>query len=204
MVDRTFVCCVLCLDIAEYSRHNIAEQIQLKEWLVSALSGSLSDDTVVRDSGGGVVVTFLADPEHALWSGSRVRNAFQARRTSVECEPGIRGGISLGPARLVKDLNGMPSIVGDAVTAAQRITTVAEPGQLLVSRTYKDVMLRLSQEYAKLFSSQGVKVDGDRIYAVDADALDLLPKPGPMSARPDKPKSGWATALAARVRSLFR
>ncbi|MDP1634075.1 MAG: PEGA domain-containing protein, partial [Gallionellaceae bacterium] len=60
---------------------------------------------------------------------------------------------------LVKDINGQPNIVGDGINVAQRVMGFADPGQILVSRSYYDAVSRLSQEYAGMFHYQGSRTD---------------------------------------------
>jgi hypothetical protein len=71
----------------------------------------------------------------------------------------VRMGINLGPVRLVKDINGQPNIVGDGINVAQRVMGFAEPGQILVSRSYYEAASRLSQEYAGMFHFEGSRTD---------------------------------------------
>ena len=71
----------------------------------------------------------------------------------------LRIGINLGPVKLVNDVNGHPSMIGDGINAAQRIMGFAEPGQIVVSRSYHDVVSRLSENYATLFSHGGARTD---------------------------------------------
>jgi hypothetical protein len=68
-------------------------------------------------------------------------------------------GINLGPVKLVKDINGHPNIIGDGINVAQRIMSFARPGQIVVSRSYYDVVSNLASEYAKLFSYEGSRTD---------------------------------------------
>jgi class 3 adenylate cyclase len=53
--------------------------------------------------------------------------------------------------RLVKSIVGRPIIVGSGINMAQSIMRFAEPGQILVSRSFYAVMVRLSDDYAKEF-----------------------------------------------------
>jgi DNA-binding LytR/AlgR family response regulator len=71
----------------------------------------------------------------------------------------LRIGINLGPVKLVNDVNGHASMLGDGINAAQRIMGFAEPGQIAVSRSYFDVVARLSEVYATLFRHQGARTD---------------------------------------------
>ena len=63
----------------------------------------------------------------------------------------LRMGINLGPVRLVKDINGQYNLLGDGVNVGERVMSFAEPGQIMASRSYVDVVAHLSQEYGQLF-----------------------------------------------------
>jgi hypothetical protein len=98
----------------------------------------------------------------------------------------IRVGVNLGPVRLVKDINGQPNIIGDGINVAQRVMSFAEPGQILVSRSYYDVMARLSEDYGKLFHYEGAKTDKHvrehEVYAISSAPSNLrrtIPVPAP-------------------------
>jgi class 3 adenylate cyclase len=161
--NRTFICSVLFLDIVEYSQRSVAEQIRLKEQfnavLTDAISGVATDDRIILDTGDGAAVSFLGDPEDAMFAGLSLRDAAAGQDSSVGPRLQIRVGINLGPVRLVKDINGQPNIIGDGINVAQRVMNFAEPGQILVSRSYYDVMVRLSEDYAQLFHYEGAKTD---------------------------------------------
>jgi hypothetical protein len=65
----------------------------------------------------------------------------------------------------------------------------AEPGQILVSRSYYDVMARLSEDYAKLFHYEGAKTDKHvrehEVYAISSAPGSLkrtIPVPAPRQA----------------------
>ena len=161
--NRTFICSVLFLDIVEYSQRSVAEQIALKERfnqvLTDAITGVPTDDRIILDTGDGAAVSFLGDPEDTLFAGMSLRDAVSGQDTTSGPRLQIRVGVNLGPVRLVKDINGNPNIIGDGINVAQRIMSFAEPGQILVSRSYYDVMARLSEDYAKLFHYKGAMTD---------------------------------------------
>jgi hypothetical protein len=71
----------------------------------------------------------------------------------------VRLGINLGPVRLVKDLNGQMNIIGDGINVAQRVMSFAAPGQLLVSRSFYEVVSCLSRDYANMFRHEGARTD---------------------------------------------
>src|SRR6266436_2705656 len=190
--NRTFICSVLFLDIVEYSARSVAEQIRLKERfnavLMEAITGVATDDRIILDTGDGAAVSFLGDPEDALFAGMSLRDSVAAQRELTGGGPllQIRVGVNLGPVRLVKDINGQPNIIGDGINVAQRVMSFAEPGQILVSRSYYDVMARLSEDYAKLFHYEGAKTDKHvrehEVYAISSAPSNLrrtVPVPAP-------------------------
>jgi len=188
--NRTFICSVLFLDIVEYSQRSVAEQIALKERfnavLTEAIVGVPTDDRIILDTGDGAAVSFLGDPEDTLFAGMSLRDAVGGQDTTTGPRLQIRVGVNLGPVRLVKDINGQPNIIGDGINVAQRVMSFAEPGQILVSRSYYDVMARLSEDYAKLFHYEGAKTDKHvrehEVYAISSAPGSLkrtVPVPAP-------------------------
>jgi hypothetical protein len=188
--NRTFICSVLFLDIVEYSQRSVAEQIALKERfnkvLTEAITGVPTDDRIILDTGDGAAVSFLGDPEDTLFAGMSLRESVAGQDATTGPRLQIRVGVNLGPVRLVKDINGNPNIIGDGINVAQRIMSFAEPGQILVSRSYYDVMARLSEDYAKLFHYEGAKTDKHvrehEVYAIGSNSAGLrrtVPVPAP-------------------------
>ena len=76
---RTLVCSVLFLDIVEYSKKPVAEQLQLKQAFNAALGRALEEvaprDRIILDTGDGAAITFLGDPEDALFAAISMRDA---------------------------------------------------------------------------------------------------------------------------------
>ena len=152
---RTLVCSVLFLDIVEYSKKPVSDQLQLKQEFNRLLSKALDQvparDRIILDTGDGAAVTFMGDPEDALFSSMAVRDSAGAIA--------VRLGVNLGPVRLVKDLNGQMNIIGDGINVAQRVMSFSQPGQLLVSRSFYEVVSCLSRDYANLFHHEGARTD---------------------------------------------
>jgi class 3 adenylate cyclase len=163
---RTLVCSVLFLDIADYSQKPVAEQLQLKQAFNQALAVALEHvaprDRIILDTGDGAAITFMGDPEDALFAAMAMRDL----ATMVP----VRLGVNLGPVRLVKDLNAQMNIIGDGINVAQRVMSFARPGQLLVSRSFYEVVSCLSRDYATLFRHEGSRTDkhvrAHEVYAV--------------------------------------
>ena len=151
---RTLVCSVLFLDIAGYSKRSVVDQVRLKQTFNAVLAAALEQvearERVVVDTGDGAAMTFI-DPESALYVALAILDNVG--------ELQLRMGINLGPVSLMKDLNGMDNVIGDGINVAQRVMSFADPGQLLVSRAFYEVVSRLSHGYALLFQHEGARTD---------------------------------------------
>ena len=185
---RTLVTSVLFLDIVGYSKKSVADQMSVKQRFNEALGKAVAPikpaDRVILDTGDGAAVTFLGNPDDALFAGLVLQHS-----TDLP----VRMGINLGPVRVVRDLNGQTNIIGDGINVGQRVMSFADPGQLLVSRSFYEVVSRLSDVYGSLFEHVGERKDkhvrAHEVYSVNlsADAL-----PGFVEATWG---SDWATAV---------
>ncbi len=176
--NRTFIGSVCFVDIVGYSRQPVSEQILLKDRFTELLSESLKDvapdQRIILDTGDGAALSFLGDPEDALFVSMNMRDCLSRTAASAasamtdgagtnESAPlgdlSLRIGVNLGPVKLIRDINGQPNIVGDGINVAQRIMSFAHPGQIVVSRSYYDVVSVISDEYARLFTYEGSRTD---------------------------------------------
>jgi class 3 adenylate cyclase len=166
--NRTFICSVVFIDLVGYSKKPVTEQIRLKTSLTNNLSEAIKDipvnDRIILDTGDGAAISFLGDPEDALFvtlslREAMMREAAEAGQEDATADGATRMGINLGPVKLVKDINGHPNIIGDGINVAQRIMSFARPGQIVVSRSYYDVVSNLASDYAKLFTYEGSRTD---------------------------------------------
>ena len=178
--NRTFICSTVFVDLVEYSKKSVTEQLALKDRFTSLLAEALQgidvNERIILDTGDGAAMSFLGDPESALFVGMSLRDAFNTKDPADPAATApIRIGINLGPVKLVKDINGHPNIVGDGINVAQRIMSFADSGQILVSRSFHDVVSCLSDDYAALFRFEGSRTDkhvrDHEVYAVgDSEA----------------------------------
>lgn len=163
---RTLIASVLFLDIVEYTKRSVADQLRFKDdfnRLVSELiQGIPEGDRIIIDTGDGAALGFLADPEQVLFIAIRLRDALEAN--GHRNYPGlyVRMGINLGPVKLVADMNGRENLIGDGVNDANRVMNFASGDQILVSRSFYDVVSRLSSEHYGLFKYQGIHKDKHR------------------------------------------
>jgi class 3 adenylate cyclase len=185
---RTLVTSVLFLDIVGYSKKSVADQMSVKTRFNDALAKSLKPlahaDRVILDTGDGAAVTFLGNPEDALFSGLILQNS---------TDLAVRMGINLGPVRLVRDLNGQTNILGDGINVGQRVMSFADPGQLLVSRSFYEVVSRLSDVYEGLFEHVGERKD-KHVRAHEVYAVNVAPE-----ALAELVEATWGADWAASV-----
>ena len=195
--NRTLICSVLFIDIVEYSRKPVVEQIELKDrfnaLISEALRGVAVNDRIILDTGDGAAISFIGDPEDALFVATGLRDDIAAQAGASRAELSTRMGINLGPVRLVKDINGQPNIIGDGINVAQRVMSFARPGQVLVSRSYYEVVSRLSDRSSRLFSYEGSRTD-KHIREHEVYAVGAIPAP---QRRSEQAEEGWG---ARRVR----
>lgn len=185
---RTLVTSVLFLDIVGYSKKSVAEQMSVKKGFNDSLAKALKpipiSERVILDTGDGAAVTFLGNPEDALFAGLILQQT-----TELE----LRMGINLGPVRVVRDLNGQTNIIGDGINVGQRVMSFADPGQLLVSRSFSEVVSRLSEQYENLFTHIGERKDkhvrAHEVYSVNV----------PPEALAEFVETTWGAQWAAAV-----
>jgi Adenylate and Guanylate cyclase catalytic domain len=211
---RTFMCAVVFIDIIEYSKKPVARQLVIKQRFNAIVGKGLENvaaaDRIILDTGDGAALCFLGDPEDALFVTNAIRNDFAIETEVPELK--VRIGINLGPVKVMRDLNGNPNIVGDGINVAQRVMSFAQTNQILVSRSYFEVVSRLTQEYSQLFrfvgaredkhvrehelyevsvggSGQGAAAEAEAAAAViDDAALQQVPPPQPVQAPPAPPQ----------------
>ena len=214
--NRTFICTVVFVDLVDYTKQPVSQQVALKRRLNEMIGRSLAhvsdSDRLILDTGDGAALCFFGDPEDALFAATSLRDA-------VTADPGpagarLRIGINLGPARVVRDLNGNRNIIGDGINAAQRVMGFAAPNQILVSRSYFEVVSHISADYARLFQYAGLHRDKHirehEVYEIQVvSPLGAVPGPGETAGPADKPgpaaeiPPAWPPDLLARVASAL-
>jgi class 3 adenylate cyclase len=191
---RTFIATVVFVDIVGYSERLVPQQVELKTRLNGLIAGVLehvpAGDRMMLDTGDGAALCFLGDPEDALFAASNLR----ARTVAVGPELALRIGINLGPLRIVKDVNGQRNILGDGINVAQRVMSFAEPNQILVSRSFYEIVSRLSQEYTRLFHYLGIHRDKHvrehEVYVMTTGGTGATPAPDQAEAAAAAPPRG--------------
>jgi class 3 adenylate cyclase len=162
-LNRTFIGSVLFIDIVGYSKRTVPDQLDMKELFNALLAEAIQNvapaDRIMVDTGDGAAIAFLGDPEDALFAALSLRDAIDSGKATIG-DPGfVRMGINLGPLKMVRDINSHTNMIGDGVNDAQRVMSFAEPGQVMVSHSYYDIISRFSRDYAQLFVYEGTRHD---------------------------------------------
>lgn len=159
---RTWLSSVAFLDVVNFSERSIQEQLDIKQHLDSVLRDQLhsvgSDDYMLLDRGDGAAVCFLVEPEAAFFFALHMRDNLRLERVNRPRYE-IRVGINLGPIKIIRDANGDRAPVGEGINSAARVMDFAGPNEVLVARSFYDVIGCQSREYAELFSYLGVRAD---------------------------------------------
>ena len=145
---------------------------RLNEIIGEAVDGIAEAERIILDTGDGASICFLGDPEDALFVATAVNDA--VRKATGEARQVLRIGINLGPIKAITDVNGHPNVVGDGINVAQRIMSFAADDEILVSRSYYEVVARLKEGNEQLFTYLGPKKDKHvrehQVYALSPDA----------------------------------
>ncbi len=206
-LDRTWLCSVVFVDIVEYSVQSVALQMSWKDRLNRYLAVGIQDvaesDRVILDTGDGAAICFLGDPEAAMFCGLRLLGSLVEEEPKRDVPLRARVGINLGPVKLVRDINGNLNAIGDGINVGQRVMSFARDNQVLVSRSFYEVVSCLSDNYVHLFRYEGVRRDK---HVREHTVYELLPPgarphgPAPSAAaRPEPVASPLVTAIRERI-----
>lgn len=203
------VATVLCAEPVDLAGLPADSQTRVKEWfngrLAQALAAIAPELRVSADSGAGAAVCLLGDPEDAL------RVAARLARPGGQEAPGalrLRVGIHLGPVRVAPDVHGRTHILGGGLDTARQVMGFAQPGQVLVDRSYFDIVACLAADAAHSFLFQGVVRDpqdrAHEVFLVDAGDTSRPLAVGAPTRSQAPARQLTAAALAALDAALAR
>ncbi|GAB2578801.1 hypothetical protein GCM10027034_06900 [Ramlibacter solisilvae] len=195
---RNLLCTIMFLDLVGYSQRSVDDQVALRklfnDMLARALRGVPEDSRISIDTGDGAAICFMGDPEEALNSAMLLRDLLQQRRALT-----VRIGLHMGPVRVISDINDRVNVVGDGINVAQRVMDFARSNQVLVSRSYYDVISRITDDTAGLFQFLGQHEDKHgrmhEVYAVAAQR-------GVHTTQREGPSTGYTQTLPVKGTSL--
>ena len=155
---RNLLGTIMFLDLVGHSKRSVDDQVALKKMfndlVGKSLNGVPEESRLAIDTGDGAAICFMGDPEEALNSAMLLRDLLQTRKALA-----VRIGLHMGPVRVVSDINQRVNVVGDGINVAQRIMDFAQANQVLVSRSYYDVISRITDDSADLFQYLGQSED---------------------------------------------
>lgn len=157
---RTQVVSFLFIDLVAFSKESTASQHKIKTILIKHLTAALApipaSEYRLRDTGDGAYVAFWSTPELALYTALALARACNsvAGTTPLPLQR-LRVGLHMGTVKEVPDVEGRTNYLGDGINAAKRIQDLAEPGQMLASRSFFDAFAHLDADYSSLFSLAG-------------------------------------------------
>lgn len=191
--DPIAICAVACIDLAEYPKKPVREQMKLMErldaLLAQALAGVPVAERIVLDAGGGAAIVFPGSPEQCLAFASAL-----AARTGDELE--LRVGLNVGPVRLIRSDSGRPAFVGDCLAVGRQIAAFADVGRIVASRSFYEAIVAVSGDYARRFAFAGTRTDSSvrehQLYSLPVD----LPGAGSTATAASKRWPGRAAATA--------
>jgi hypothetical protein len=157
---RTQVVSFLFIDLVAFSKESTASQHQIKTVLIQHLGAALAPIPVseyrLRDTGDGAFVAFWSNPEFALYTALALWQACSTDSgSSALPRQRLRVGLHIGTVKETPDVEGRINYVGDGINAAKRIQDLAEPGQILASRSFFDAFDHLDADYSSLFTQCG-------------------------------------------------
>lgn len=157
---KTFICTVVFVDIVEYSKQPDSQQLAVKsrfnEMLGEVVKAVPAANRIILDTGDGAALCFLGDPEDALQAANTLRQRLDGGGPDAMA---LRIGVNLGPVKVVRDINGHANVIGDGINTAQRVMSFADPDQILVSRSFFDVVSCLTRDAADCFRYLGYQRD---------------------------------------------
>ncbi len=216
---KTWLCSVVFLDIAGYTERSVTRQVNAKGFLQKLIEDTVADtpesERVIIDTGDGAALCYLGDPERALFAAIQLRDVLTQPSPESGERVQMRIGINLGPVRFVRSLGGQLNPLGDGINNAQRVMSFAAPNQILVSRSFYEVIACLSQDYAQLFGYVGVRRDkhvkehavyelrmpGQPAVPVTRRLTETLGGQVPASTRPQA--AAWDPALLQRAEEVL-
>ena len=198
--SRTLVCSVLFLDIVEYSKKPVAEQLQLKQALQPRSWPRRSSRWRRATASSSTPATAPRSPS---WATRRTRCSPPWRCATCAAPVPVRLGVNLGPVRLVKDLNGQLNIIGDGINVAQRVMSFAGPASCWC-RARSTRWCRACRATTRSFPPRGARTDKHvrehEVYAVVGGTPHRAPRAGDRVARRSAGRAASAGS-PARARS---
>jgi class 3 adenylate cyclase len=193
--SKSLIACIVFVDIVGYSKHSNVTQFAIKEqfnrFVIDLTGATVSSEQIRIDTGDGCAMAFLSDFQKAIGFATRLLEKVAGSDPHFE----IRVGINTGPVKTAVDFNGVVSLVGDGMNAAQRIMSFAADQCLTLSGSTYDILVQEDESFAQRIRHIPDHLDKHgrqhRVYGYDWN--DAAPA---ASIARRRPLSGWAWGLS--------
>lgn len=202
--DRTWLVSVLFMDIFRFSLYTVEQQLIVKrhfQGLIAAHTTGLNEDDLIQlDTGDGIAICYLGDPEKMYPVANKLRHSFQSSAIEGNCHYKVRLGLNLGPVKILQDMNEKRNCIGSGITDAERVMSFAQENQLLVSKSYYEIVSKMSEVYTRELEYFGCMSDKHdqphEIYMLSNSNSDCL--------TPDSPQAHqFDTDIIDRIRREY-
>lgn len=150
------LCAVMLLDFTippgEPQPEPLALNKRVHKLIGRALRGLPEDTRVAVQSGTSAVVCFVGDPEDALQAALVLRDQVLHHYNG---RLWVRVGLNMGPVEVSVDAREQLRVTGEGVRQALEVRERAEPNEVLVSRSYHELLAQLNPDSAGRFVEQG-------------------------------------------------
>ena len=161
---------VVFLGIHGFAHKPVAEQAKLRtqvDAVVATATMQLAEaDRIILDAPDGAAIVVLANPQGALQAAER------AIAATADLPMGV--GINHGPVKLATGERNDSRLIGDGIDAAVSIAGFACPGDLLVSRSFRDALAESTPDLAVRFhrasSFTDARVRAHELFSLDSAA----------------------------------
>jgi hypothetical protein len=154
---------VVCVGAVGDAQRSVGERAATQAWVLEQIAAVVAEvrenERILVETGDGAVVCFLGDPEDALFATTDLRARLLVGPPLQAAATRFAIGVNVGPIKVMKSPDGRLNPVGDGISNAQHVMGFAAPGQILVSRSFYEVIACLSNGYAQLFHYLGLKND---------------------------------------------
>jgi hypothetical protein len=159
--EESWLSSIVYLDMVESARPPGVPQAVSKARLHALIDAAMSvvrdTDRLVTETGSGIALCLLGDPEDALSAAAGVRERLRDQRPADTLR--VRIGIHLGKVKVSKSPDGRFSAAGDSLGDARCVSGFAAPGQILASQPFYEMFTSLSPGSAQRFRRLGPKHD---------------------------------------------
>jgi serine/threonine protein kinase len=153
----SFIGAVLFADVAVADPPDEAGHQEQRSRLATIVSQAVAtvpaSSRLAANTREGCAVCYVGDPEDAL------RTATLLGASASERGLGLQIGINLGPVLVQPAPSGRSRLLGDGVATAFRVMRLSEPGQVLVTRAYVELIAQLGRSASACFSLLGQRRD---------------------------------------------